>query len=100
MEVLKTTSPTVVPAAPIEIPRNTVPSARTNIAGCMVGRLCGNSNPLYLLFYFTDLFNSGAHQVADMQSGRSMHSSRFLIRQIIAQSGLTINANLEKTCGK
>lgn len=32
MEVLKTTSPVVKPGAPIEIPRNLVPSASTNTA--------------------------------------------------------------------
>ena len=32
MEVLKTTSPVVKPEAPIEIPRNLVPSASTNTA--------------------------------------------------------------------
>jgi hypothetical protein len=47
MEVLKTTSPTVWPGAPIEIPRNTVPSASTNMAGVC----CGTFNPLFLKNY-------------------------------------------------
>src|SRR5690348_9042599 len=34
MAVLNTTSPTVDPAAPMEIPRNTVPSSRARMAGC------------------------------------------------------------------
>src|SRR3569832_1650032 len=33
MEVLNTTSPTLKPGAPIETPRNTVPSANTRMAG-------------------------------------------------------------------
>jgi len=40
MAVLKTTSPTVTPSAPIDSPRNTVPSARARMAGwCGTGRL-------------------------------------------------------------
>jgi hypothetical protein len=33
MEVLNTTSPTLLPEAPIDVPRNTVPSAKTKMAG-------------------------------------------------------------------
>src|SRR6185436_6875182 len=36
MAVLNTTSPTAMPAAPIERPRNTVPSARTSAAASEV----------------------------------------------------------------
>jgi hypothetical protein len=38
MAVLKTTSPTVLPGAPMLQPRNTLPSARTRTAGIFGGK--------------------------------------------------------------
>src|SRR5512142_2032243 len=40
MEVLKTTSPTLLPKAPMAVPRNTVPSAKTKMAGLVCDTGC------------------------------------------------------------
>src|SRR3954451_19935312 len=65
MAVLKTTSPTARPSAPIESPRNTVPSASARMAG-LNDKAC----------------NSGSI-VADATSGRSFSSRSKLSRHYI-----------------
>jgi hypothetical protein len=88
MEVLNTTSATACPAAPIDVPRNTVPSAKISKAG----RFCDTATPSVfdfldqvLIFNQQHLSNFIVHheQMADMQNGRSVeYSSRFRINEL------------------
>jgi hypothetical protein len=85
MEVLNTTSATACPAAPIDVPRNTVPSANTSMAG----RFCDTATPpvfdkvSILNQRHLSIFIVHHEQMADMQNGRSFeYSSRFRINEL------------------